>query len=248
MSIPVSTLTNSNTINQIMYNVNTIKDLAANSAGFVANTVFQSALANTNSYIATKVSTSTFNSALANTNSYIATVSATERAALANTNSYIATKVNTSTFNSALANTNTYIEGVIANTVSKTSASEQTIQSSVVIANTFVAEKGVPVRITGGNNVTLALTDNGKLIRCVNSTSAMNIHIPTNATVAFPLGAEIAFVNELTSATANTLGFSKAAGVTLYSKANANTIADRYTAASLKKLDTNIWLLIGNIS
>jgi len=116
------------------------------------------------------------------------------------------------------------------------------------IGSTFFAEKGVPVRITGGNNVTLALTDNGKLIRCVNSTSAMNIHIPTNATVAFPLGAEIAFVNELTSATANTLGFSKAAGVTLYSKANANTIADRYTAASLKKLDTNIWLLIGNIS
>jgi hypothetical protein len=35
MSIPVSTLTGSNTINQMMYNVNTIKDLAANSAGFV---------------------------------------------------------------------------------------------------------------------------------------------------------------------------------------------------------------------
>ena len=76
MSIPVSTLTGSNTINQMMYNVNTIKDLAANSAGFVANTVFQSALANTNSYIAT--------------------VSATERAALANTNAYIASVASSS--------------------------------------------------------------------------------------------------------------------------------------------------------
>ena len=76
MSIPVSTLTGSNTINQMMYNVNTIKNLAANSAGFVANTVFQSALANTNSYIAT--------------------VSATERAALANTNAYIASVVSSS--------------------------------------------------------------------------------------------------------------------------------------------------------
>jgi len=37
MSIPVSTLTGSNTINQMMYNVNTIKNLAANSAGFVEN-------------------------------------------------------------------------------------------------------------------------------------------------------------------------------------------------------------------
>ena len=35
MSIPVSTLTGSNTINQMMYNVNTIKDLAANSASAV---------------------------------------------------------------------------------------------------------------------------------------------------------------------------------------------------------------------
>ena len=34
MSIPVSTLTGANTINQMMYNVNTIKDLAANSASF----------------------------------------------------------------------------------------------------------------------------------------------------------------------------------------------------------------------
>lgn len=34
MSIPVSTLTGSNTINQMMYNVNTIKDLAANSGSF----------------------------------------------------------------------------------------------------------------------------------------------------------------------------------------------------------------------
>ena len=35
MSIPVSTLTGANTINQMMYNVNTIKDLAANSASAI---------------------------------------------------------------------------------------------------------------------------------------------------------------------------------------------------------------------
>jgi hypothetical protein len=117
--------------NEIISFVNTG---AANTGATVANTTFQSALANTNlsvsdrlqvanaaalystltqlgntnSYIATKVNTTTFNSALANTNSYIATKvnTTTFNSALANTNSYIATKVNTTTFNSALANTN----------------------------------------------------------------------------------------------------------------------------------------------
>jgi len=40
---------------------------------YISNTIFYSALANTNSYISTKINTSTFNSALANTNAYIAT-------------------------------------------------------------------------------------------------------------------------------------------------------------------------------
>jgi hypothetical protein len=91
MSLPISTLTGANTIAQLIYNVNRIKTLAANTASTVANSTFQAALANTNAYIATKVNTTTF------------------QAALANTNSYIATKTSTTTFNSALANTNTYI-------------------------------------------------------------------------------------------------------------------------------------------
>jgi hypothetical protein len=72
MSLPIATLTGANTIAQLIYNVNRIKTLAANTASTVANSTFQSALSNTNSYIATKVNTTTFNSALANTNSYIA--------------------------------------------------------------------------------------------------------------------------------------------------------------------------------
>ena len=118
----------------------------------VANTYFKTILANTNTYIATKVNTSTFNSALANTNTYIATKLDTstasttyqtkviERAALANTNSfiksqlantntYIATKVNTTTFNSALANTNTYIA---------TKVNTTTFNSALANTNSFI--------------------------------------------------------------------------------------------------------------
>jgi hypothetical protein len=63
MSLPIPALTGANTISQLVADVNTIKLLAANNSivgAYVANTVFQSALANTNAY-------------LANTNTYIAT-------------------------------------------------------------------------------------------------------------------------------------------------------------------------------
>ena len=139
-----------------------------------------------------------------------------------------------------LANTNTF-------TV-RTTGAEQTMQPSLIVANTGIFQQGMPVRQAGGNNVTLALSDNGKLIWCVNTASAMNIHIPTNASVAFPVGAEMTFLQKLTHASANTLGFSPAAGVTLDSKEAANTVADRHTAATLKKLATNTWILIGNLS
>ena len=150
------------------------------------------------------------------------------------------TYVANTAFQSALANTNTF-------TVRKTGA-EQTMQPSLIVANTGIFQQGMPVRQAGGNNVTLALSDNGKLIWCVNTASAMNIHIPTNASVAFPVGAEMTFLQKLTHASANTLGFSPASGVTLDSKEAANTVADRHTAATLKKLATNTWILIGNLS
>ena len=181
------------------------------------------ALANTNAYIAS-MSTDV---QLANTNAYIAAVATREAAHTANTLSH-------------LANTNAY-------TV-RTTGTEQTMYPSLVVANTVVFQQGMPLRITGGNTVTLALTDNGKLLMCTNTASAMNIRIPNNSSVAFPVGAEISLVNVLTHATANTLGFVNTAGVILQSKEAANSVADRFTSATLKKTATNTWLLIGNLA
>ena len=192
-------------------------------ATFSAAGLAKIALANTNAYIAS-MSTDV---QLANTNAFITAVSTREAAHTANTLSH-------------LANTNSF-------TVRKTGA-EQTMQPSLVVANTFVAQHGMPMRTTGGNTVTLALADNGKLLMCTNSGSAMNIRIPNNSSVAFPVGAEISLVNVLTHATANTLGFVNTAGVILNSKEAANSVADRFTSATLKKTATNTWLLIGNLA
>lgn len=185
------------------------------------------ALANTNSQFAAKLATTVHSAALANTNAYIAAVATREAAHTANTLSH-------------LANTNTF-------TV-RTTGGAQTMQPSLVVANTFVAQQGMPIRIAGGNNVVLALSDNGKLLMCTNTAGAMSVRIPNNSAVAFPIGAEISLVNVLTHATANTLGIAQTAGVILQSKEAANTIADRFTSATLKKTATNTWLLIGNLA
>ena len=212
-------------------------------ATFSAAGLAKIALANTNSQFAAKLATTVHSAALANTNAYIASMSTDVQ--LANTNAFItavSTREAAHTANtlSHLANTNSF-------TVRKTGA-EQTMQPSLVVANTFVAQHGMPMRTTGGNTVTLALADNGKLLMCTNSGSAMNIRIPNNSSVAFPVGAEISLVNVLTHATANTLGFVNTAGVILNSKEAANSVADRFTSATLKKTATNTWLLIGNLA
>ena len=180
--------------------------------------------------------------ALGNTNSQFAAKLATtvHSAALANTNAYIATKLATTVHSAALANTNTF-------TV-RTTGGAQTMYPSLVVANTFVAQHGMPIRVAGGNNVVLALSDNGKLLMCTNTAGAMSVRIPNNSAVAFPIGAEISLVNVLTHATANTLGIAQTAGVILQSKEAANTVADRFTSATLKKTATNTWLLIGNLA
>ena len=108
---------------------------------YVANTRFQSVLANTNAFIATKVNTTTFNSALANTNSYIAANALTERQHLANTNAFIATKVNTTTFNSALANTNSYIDANALTERQHLANTNSFIKSQLANTNAFIATK-----------------------------------------------------------------------------------------------------------
>ena len=85
------------------------------------------------------VTSADFNSALANTNSYIATTAATERSSLANTNAYIATKLDSRSYTesdvrskSALANTNAYI----ATKLNTSSYTEADVRSKAALANT----------------------------------------------------------------------------------------------------------------
>ena len=252
-------------VNTNLIGTNTALRLLINDRAQVANVAALAALANTNSSIAVETARVTLvNTNLVGSNTALRLLIA-DRAqvanvaalpALGNTNARIALNA------TGLTGTNTALRLLIADRMqvaNSAPSSNPVFTGSVGIGNsapaanlhvqgTFIAAQGMPIRKSGGNNITLALTDNGKLIRCINTASAVNIHIPAYDTVGMPLGSEISFVNELTHASANTLGFSNAAGVTLLSKELANTVADRFTSATLKKLEENTWILIGNLT
>jgi hypothetical protein len=92
-------------------------------------------------------------------------------------------------------------------------------------------------------NYTLALTDNGKLITC-NSTAALTLTLPPNNAVGFPVGAEI----DVSQMGTGQVTIVPAGGVTLDSYGGKTNLAGRFAAATLKKLATNEWLLVGNLA
>ena len=124
-SVTVSTvlgnLTNANTVSQIMGDVNSLKGLSAHAPSYVANTQFQSFVANTNAYIASVdgaagLSTQATRIDLVNTN---LTATNTAIRALTTTNaSDIATQTaRIDLVNNNLTSTNTAIRSVITSEV-----------------------------------------------------------------------------------------------------------------------------------
>jgi hypothetical protein len=90
---------------------------------------------------------------------------------------------------------------------------------------------------------TLVLSDASKIIEMNVASSPNTVTVPTNASVAFPIGTEITIMQYSDGVTT----IAAASGVTIVSKDNARIIANRYTGATLVKRGTDEWYLIGNI-
>jgi hypothetical protein len=87
-------------------------------------------------------------------------------------------------------------------------------------------------------NYTLVLTDAGKLIN-MNSSSALTLTVPTNSSVAFPIGTII----KVRKGGAGDVTISGATGVTINAPFG-NTITTQYQTVALMKVDTNTWDLL----
>ena len=90
---------------------------------------------------------------------------------------------------------------------------------------------------------TLLLTDAHNYVE-MEVSSANVLTIPTNATVAFPIGTEIRVTQLGTGQTTITPD----AGVTLRSNGGKNKTAAQYSVATLVKRDVNEWYLFGDIT
>jgi hypothetical protein len=88
---------------------------------------------------------------------------------------------------------------------------------------------------------TAVLTDAGKVVT-INNASANNFTIPTNASVAFPVGTQI-FVAQLGSGQTTITG----AGVTFRSTPGSK-LRTLYSSATCIKIDTDEWLLVGDLA
>ena len=86
------------------------------------------------------------------------------------------------------------------------------------------------------------MSDTGKLIT-LTSSSAITLTIPTNTSVAFPIGTQI----DLSQMGDGKVTFA-GSGVTINSKGGNKAIADKFVGVSLIKTDTNTWLLVGDLT
>jgi hypothetical protein len=100
----------------------------------------------------------------------------------------------------------------------------------------------IVMRGTSSTAYTLLLTDKGKFFTTT-SGSAIAITIPTNASVAFPIGTQIWFVQE----GAGVPTFSGDTGVTLRTRSSVRQPFARYAEVKLTKTNTDEWYLTGDL-
>jgi len=91
---------------------------------------------------------------------------------------------------------------------------------------------------------TLALTDKNKFIKMNVTTTANTVTVPTNASVAFPIGSQIHIIQY---GSGKTQVIPVSGTVTIYATPGTYLRA-QYSSATLLKCDTNIWMLIGDLS
>jgi hypothetical protein len=93
-----------------------------------------------------------------------------------------------------------------------------------------------------GTTYTLVLSDVARVIT-LNNASSITLTVPQNSSVAFPTGTQIVLVQ--LGAGQVTVG---GAGVTLRSNGSKLKLTGQYAVASLLKINTDEWVLFGNLS
>ena len=110
---------------------------------------------------------------------------------------------------------------------------------NIDITGNVVAQSAINAQT--GTTYTLVLSDASKLVTLSNA-SAITLTIPTNASVAYPVGTKI----DLAQIGAGQVTVAGAGGVTVNATPGLKFVA-QYSAATCIKTATDTWLLVGNL-
>lgn len=126
--------------------------------------------------------------------------------------------------------------------LSTTAAAYTNTTQIATTANVYSTVTTIPENAQTGTTYTLVLTDAGKLVSLSNA-AAITLTVPTNASVAFPVGTRI----DLLQLGAGQVTIS-GAGVTFQSSGSKLKLTGQYSGATLYKRATDTWALIGDIT
>lgn len=93
------------------------------------------------------------------------------------------------------------------------------------------------------SNYTLVLTDAGKAVEMSNA-SSRTVTVPQNSSVAFPVGTVI----EITRMGTGAVTIVQGTGATLRSAGGLLALRTQYSSASIRKRDTNEWVVVGDLA
>lgn len=120
-----------------------------------------------------------------------------------------------------------------------------TILSSTITSPIITLGKTTPV--FSSNSYTITLLDQYKFVLCSNGTTAGTVYIPTNL-VAFPIGTQVTIVQTgtgqitITATSSGTTTINSAGLVSTSPK-----IRTQYSLATCLKIDTETWIVMGDI-
>jgi hypothetical protein len=148
-------------------------------------------------------------------------------------------------------NQSTSDPALIVNQIHASSTGHIQVWQSETLAKAHITRTGIfvgqsrPTRTDITANATLALADEGKVLRVNPVTAADNITItvPPNGDVAFPVDTEIAIVRY----NSGTVTIVAGSGVTIQSKDGNDEISGRYGSVALKKIGEDEWVLVGSL-
>lgn len=144
---------------------------------------------------------------------------------------------------SGQAASRSYADSAVATETTNRQAADATEVTNRQAADALKSNIVRTTRDISGASATLALADSGNVVSSSGG-SATVFTVPTNAAVAFPVGAQVDFLQLGTGQ----LSILPAGGVTLNSDTSKRRIAARYGGASLLKTATDTWVLFGSLT